>query len=452
MKVKGSMTAFLSLIFLLLLSFIGGILEAASLEVSKNYKRANMDLAIHSVFAEFQIDLLEEYGIFALDGTYENGTFSYENIFERLSYYGSGEANQEMEGIQFLTDNGGAAFLEQVSAYMASKVGLDDVQGWSEKTDTWEENEEKEGDYEKENVSVQQELENVLTESEEELPAEDNPMLGVSKIKNVGLLTFLIPNQENISNFQVKLEELPSKRELNVGKGNFRQKESNVLTTFGLNQYLLENFTCFTNENEDGWQYELEYLIAGKASDRQNLESVAERLVAMRFVPNYAHLLSDSVKQMEAQTLAISLCALLTVPAISEIVKHAILLAWAYAESLMDVKSLLANKRVQAIKTAENWQLSIGNLLKVGTDNFQSEGKDMENGQEYKDYLQILLYLSSKEKLAMGALDLIEQNLRVEEGLTFFRVDNCVSKMKVQSQYELRRGIGYTFSTEFYYQ
>ena len=452
MKMRGSMTAFLSLIFLLLLSFIGGILEAASLEVSKNYKRANMDIAIHSVFGEFQIDLLEEYNIFALEGTYENGNFSYENIFERLFYYGSAEADHKMEGIQFLTDQNGVAFLEQVNAYMASKVGLEDMQGLRTQADTWEADQEREAVYERENVSMQQELESVLAESEEILPEEDNPMLGVANIQAIGLLPFLISNQENISDFQVELETLPSKRELRVGEGSFPKKENSILTTFGLNQYLLEHFQCFTDDKEEGWQYELEYLIAGKASDRENLEAVAGKLVAMRFVPNYAHLLSDATKQLEAETLALSLCAILTVPAVAQIVKQVILLTWAYAESLMDVKSLLANKRVQAVKTAENWQLSIGNLLKIGTSDFQNEGADMEGGQDYKDYLRILLYLSGTDKLAMRALDLIEHNLRVGQGLTFFRVDACISKMKIRSQYALRRGITYEFSTEFYYQ
>ena len=453
MKLKGSITAFLSLIFLLLLSFVGGMLEATSLEVSKNYKRADMDIAIHSVFGEYQIELLKKYDIFALEGTYESGHFSYETIFERLKYYGGGEANREMEGIQFLSDDNGRAFLEQVAAYMASKVGLEDAQRWEEQTtQAWETSKEKEISYENETTAVELELDDSLAENEEELPKEDNPIFEISKIKGTGLLSFLISDQKNISDFQVELEKLPSNRELRQGRGSFLQKESNVLTTFALNQYLIEHFACYTDEEKSNWQYELEYLIAGKGSDQENLENVVGKLAAMRFGPNYAHLLSDGAKQLEAETLAISLCAILTVPAISAIVKQAILLAWAYAESLMDVKSLLENKKVQMVKTAENWQLSIGNLLKIGTDEFQSEGKDMEGGQDYKDYLRILLYLESRPKLSMGALDLIETNLRDEEALEFFRVDACVSKIKIQNQYELRRSIKYNFFTEFYYQ
>ena len=58
---KGEVTAYLSLIFILLISFVGGIMEAASVQMAKNYRRSDMNRAIESVFAEYQKELLEEY-------------------------------------------------------------------------------------------------------------------------------------------------------------------------------------------------------------------------------------------------------------------------------------------------------------------------------------------------------------------------------------------------------
>lgn len=48
---KGEITAFLSLVFLLILSFLGAMVESASIQVLKNYKRADTILAVESVFA-----------------------------------------------------------------------------------------------------------------------------------------------------------------------------------------------------------------------------------------------------------------------------------------------------------------------------------------------------------------------------------------------------------------
>ena len=57
---KGEVTAFLSLIIVLLVTFIGGIMESASVQMAKNYRRADMNRAMESVFAEYQQELLEE--------------------------------------------------------------------------------------------------------------------------------------------------------------------------------------------------------------------------------------------------------------------------------------------------------------------------------------------------------------------------------------------------------
>ena len=70
---KGEITAFLSLVFLLILSFLGAMVESASIQVLKNYKRADTILAVESVFAEYQKQLLEEYDLFALDAGYGEG-------------------------------------------------------------------------------------------------------------------------------------------------------------------------------------------------------------------------------------------------------------------------------------------------------------------------------------------------------------------------------------------
>lgn len=84
--VKGEITVFLSLVFLLLLTLVGALLESASIQLVKNERRADAGRAVESAFAEYQKDLLERYGIFAIEGSYESGTMSEENILNRLSF------------------------------------------------------------------------------------------------------------------------------------------------------------------------------------------------------------------------------------------------------------------------------------------------------------------------------------------------------------------------------
>lgn len=128
---------YLSLVFILLISFAGAMLESASLQNVKNYRRADMTRAVESIFAEYQKELWEVYGIFALEGSYETGSYS-EELLKDGCYYGASGMDQEITRIQLLTDQGASAFYEQVTAYMENKYGLDKVKKLVGQTDTWE--------------------------------------------------------------------------------------------------------------------------------------------------------------------------------------------------------------------------------------------------------------------------------------------------------------------------
>src|SRR5699024_5977172 len=170
-------------------------------------------------------------------------------------------------------------------------------------------------------------------------------------------------------------------------------------------EYLLEHFSMFTDEEKTGaLDYELEYILEGKASDRENLEAVVKKLMLLRFVPNYAYIQTDAAMKAEAEAMALTLCSLLAVPAITAAAAQVILLAWAYGETVMDLRSLLSGNRVPLIKSKESWQLSLSSLLTLGTEEDQSEGMDTEGGLLYREYLRMLLFLEKQESCAVRAL------------------------------------------------
>ena len=74
--VRGEVTAYLSLVFILFITLVGGLMESASIQMAKNYRRADMNRAVECMFAEYQKELLDEYHIFALDGSYETGQYA----------------------------------------------------------------------------------------------------------------------------------------------------------------------------------------------------------------------------------------------------------------------------------------------------------------------------------------------------------------------------------------
>lgn len=454
-RYQGEVTAYLSLIFILMITFIGGIMESASIQLAKNYRRADTDRAMECVFAEYQKELLEEYDIFALDGSYETGQYDQQNIAERLNYYAGGGLQHSVERIQFLSDNGCSAFIGQISAYISNKYGLDAMKEMLGKTFSWGQQEEKAESYVKEEGDWQKYMDDLLEENESELPREDNPIAHVGQLKKSPILTLVMPKERQISEKRVESGEMLDARERNRGYGNFSDvsEGSGNLSSLLFGEYLLGHFAKFTDREYTGvLDYELEYILAGKESDKENLESVARKLILFRFVPNYAYIQTDSEMKAEAEAAAMALCTLLTVPAITEAAAQGILLAWAYGESIMDVRSLLKGNKVPLAKSKESWQLQFSKLLTLGTDEEQSEGRDDENGLGYLEYLRMLLFLEKKETAALRVLGLIEQNMRKIHGQAYFRADYCISRMEIRTFCSLRRGIRYQFKTYYGYQ
>ena len=89
----------------------------------------------------------------------------------------------------------------------------------------------------------------------------------------------------------------------------------------------------------------MEYLLGGKASDKDNLEYVIGRIRILRFAVNYGYLLTDKDMQMEVDTLATTLSAVFLSPEIGPVIKHALLLAWAYGEALRMLKRFWQGRR-----------------------------------------------------------------------------------------------------------
>lgn len=451
---KGEVTAFLSLIFILLLSFLGAMVESASVQVMKNYRRADMNSAIESVFAEYQKELLEEYDVFALEATYETGEYSENQIKNRLAHYGAGQLEHRFLRLQLLSDHQGLPFYEQAVAYMKNKVGADTLQGLLGISETWKQQEEDSKEYLKQEGNTEEELDSLLQESEAELPAENNPLPNMDQVKRSGLLQLVYPRGKEISNRTVPAARMPSNRTLHKGYGSFAYSSGldSALSKLLFGEYILEQFkTAVKPQAESSPGYEIEYIIAGKESDRENLETVAKRLLLLRFAPNYAYLLSDAAKQAEAEAMALALSGAVALPVLASVVKQALLLAWAYGESIMDLRALLSDKKVPLVKSAQSWQLQLTNLLTLGTGQDSGAAMDAGDGMTYPEYLRMLLFLNDRETNTMRALDVVEQNLRERKGLQFFRADQCVSKVELRSTCSLRRGIRYDFPTYFAY-
>ena len=270
-----------------------------------------MNRAVESVFAEYQRDLLEEFEIFALDGGYESGSYSEEHVLDRLSYYGASGMEQEILRIQFLTDGNGQAFLEQAARFMESRYGLGSLNHLLGSMNRWEEQEEAAG-------RLQQ-----TEENQAELPEEDNPLPNIRQLAATPLTELAMPKEKKISEKAVEESGMVSHRSLRTGRGDFSDvADKPELSGIAFGEYVLTHFSSAADAGNSGGSealdYEVEYILEGKSSDRENLEAVLKRLAVLRFVPNYTYLQGDAAKRAEAKALALTLCTVAALPAAAE--------------------------------------------------------------------------------------------------------------------------------------
>ena len=451
---RGEIVVFLSYVIILLVAFITSLIAAARIQVSKNEGRADIDRAMECVFAEYQKELFETYDIFAIEGSYETGTYSEEAVLERLEYFSDVDGSEQMERIQLLTDDNCAPLLEQMVKWATHKYGLDKVSEYIGKSTVFKGQEEGITDYETKQADSDSTLTSLLSEGGETLPTQDNPIQVADGLKSRPLLEMIKSSDFTISEKSIHLQDTVSKRCRNAGYGDFSDQEESIGTgsTLLLGEYLLAHFSSAVDEVEDAaLDYQLEYLIAGKSSDAANLEAVAKKLLLMRLVANFGYIQTDTEKVAEAEACAATLCTLLTVPGITEVAKQGILLAWAYGESIMDLRSLLAGNKVALVKTKESWQLSLSGLLKMESDENFSDGKDADEGIGYEEYLRMLLLLEDKGQIGFRSADIMETSLQTQ-GLDFFKMDDCICRMEVKSICRLERGITYQFSTYYGYR
>ena len=198
--------------------------------------------------------------------------------------------------------------------------------------------------------------------------------------------------------------------------------------------YATKYFHFLTDTTKkDGIKYEIEYLIAGKDSEKENLGMIFWRMIALRFVMNAACVYQDPAKEKEAALLAASILGVTGFPPAVVVAKNLLLLALAYGESVIDVRNLADGKKIPAVKTSSDWQLSFAGLATLNC-----KRKPVKQGMSYEDYL-LLLLISQKDKRQkyFRMMDLMEQNIRRK--VSDFKLDQCISSYKITQNLKLKK-------------
>lgn len=154
-------------------------------------------------------------------------------------------------------------------------------------------------------------------------------------------------------------------------------------------EFMTESFSCYTTDEKAKtlagaamsdspfYRGEVEYILFGQDSLPANVHLAAELLFLVRTLFNSIYAYSNAKMRAEALTLAASISAWTGVGVV--VVQNLILGAWAMAESVSDVSTLLKGGSVPLYKNAATWTLGtsgIANKLKEGAANLASQTID----------------------------------------------------------------------------
>ncbi len=203
----------------------------------------------------------------------------------------------------------------------------------------------------------------------------------------------------SLSNFINKIKEIDDIKDvLKGGKDELLQMK-----------YMKNHFQSAVSQSEDDdsfFKYELEYILAGKASDEGNLKSTRNRIIAIREAMNIAYINQNP----QMRNLALTIAELISSPAAAPATQQALIAAWAYAESVNDYRLLVHSKKVPLMKDDDSWAVNLKSI--ITNPNPEYIDKNNEKGNTYNEYLQAMIFLTNKDNRLLRMMDLIEINMK----------------------------------------
>ena len=472
----GYLTVFLALTITVLLSLILVLLEGARINAIRMKTETAGNIAVRSVLGEFHRELLRQYDLYFIDTSYGTGAGGTENVRQHLQSYmqknlnsgsasafglngdltGTSLSDLTLDACRFAADDRARALREQVYAYMSADPAGGVLAEILSDADTWQGLLEDGSVWEEERKEAREELREGMREAKEEARENhtakerreareegDNTAEEIIEemdiFRHLPLLRQVFGDTSGLS-AAASGGNLLSDRGIHYGNAlqpaNSHQYPRADEAVFDL--YLGEKFGCYTMPLDKGkLKYQLEYILCGKETDRENLEKIAERLFLIRTASNCACIFADSGRTAEVEIIAGLVALVLFSPELKDLIRNALLFAWAYFETIQDLRTLFDGGRVPLHKTPGQWKTSLLGMLTPET---SLRGGESGSGLLYTEYLQGLLFLEGSSVKSLRTMDVMEMDIRMTEGNSNFRMDWCMDAFSMTARVTSRFG------------
>lgn len=480
-RCKGTITVFLSLISVLFLSLICTAIESARIQETRGKAAAALDMGIFSLFGEYENRVLEKYDLFFLDGAAGTGSYSLETLEEKLTSYMTYNVSPnkgvllkgydpfpltlkkaEITGVALATDENGAPFYQQAVSFMKENLATEAISIWRERQKDAQKLEDAAKEYQNKESSNGKELKDLQKQQQEEkkalqeaaqeagseissqteikeYPAVKNPLETIRKIRRRGLLGLVLGDQADQISEKSLPSNVPSRRSCKKGNLKIKKTQSGVTANLLFQEYLFGRFPSYSEKTQDqtALDYGLEYILCGKNTDQKNLKAVITRLLLLREGANFVYLTGNAARKAEADALSLAIVGAVPVPGLQVATTYALLLVWAYAESLLDLRILFQGGKVPVLKDDASWRLSLENIPNI-LEWLDGSSSSQTSGLDYEGYLQVLFTMGKKAAYPMRALDLLESDVRKNTSNTGFRADYAVVKASAKASYTIK--------------
>ena len=474
------MTVYLVMTLAAMLTLYLVLIGGARLGAARMQMESVSRIAQNAALAEFHREMHSRYDLFFTDTSYGGPGGGNEILAQHLRNYMDSNCAREsslpfggvrdwtfmkVKDVQvtearYACDDAGKAVREQVYAYMSADPAGAVISGMLVTADQWRGLEISGREWKSQTEESQEELRQALRdgrenqrkeneekeENEEEVSAEEyeaaseNPSEAENMVDQMESFQFLpvlyqvFGNLDGLSARSVAAENLLSKREVHLGTGmtaanSHRYPKADEIL---FDRYIFEKTGNCTKPSEDGQLgYQTEYILCGKDSDRENLESTAARLLLIREASNCAYLFTDERRMAQVHAVATAASLILLNPELEDPVAKAVALTWSYLESVQDVRTLMTGGKVPVVKTGESWQTYLHELLTPLT---AVRDRDSGEGLDYGAYLQGLLLLEGSTVKTQRTMDVMEMDIRRITGSSGFRMDLCLDEFAMNAQ------------------
>ncbi len=481
---KGSITIYMSLVLSVLLSLFLTVIEGARYRAISLKAECAFDLAVYSVFGEYNRQLYEEYGLFFIDTAYGENNASMDRVRNHLRFYMEQNLDEstpgrkvaditkcfveraDVTGYSYATDENGKVFQRQAIEYMKHKYGISYVEKLKKELETASKNGLFTKDFTSQRNSSQEQIDkaeregietDILDEDGNPVRKEidlDNPADGVNQARSKGILLLVTQAEDSVSERSADLSgSVSAEKPPTNGQGLAERDPVSLTETMLFDAYIALKCGNYRNPKENGQlAYQLEYVLGGKDSDIENLKAVVHRLLFLREVSNVVYLLSDAAKTGEAATLATSICTAAGAPVLIEPLTYTLLFAWAYAEAVYDVKQLLAGGSIPLLKTAASWHYSLQGMLALESEQITPQNSvRVGDGLDYEEYLRLFLAMESGTDKVYRMMDIAQMDVRKNSGFGQFRLSHCVDRLVMEATVGSKYGYYKEMKRMYYY-